>query len=215
MLTSTWPKVTWRLTLSWSCLPPRDFGHVISWSCLPPLRVGHISTCRRPTSGSMWYRRRVVSLSCTFQRAVLAALCGTDGGSCHFRVHFNVPYWRLYLNVWLVAIWTLMYILTFRRVRHFYSEWIQCKPYQFCAKSLGIGTGLGSSSFKTTDFFAVNHFMASILLCDQLRICFKQSHVTLVLNSYLVRCLSASTSSNTSSVHNFVQLHSNVEISIL
>ena len=37
-------------------------------------------------------QRRVVSLSCTFQRAVLAALCGTDGGSCHFRVHFNVPY---------------------------------------------------------------------------------------------------------------------------
>ena len=42
----------------------------------------YISTCR--TSGSVWYRRRVVSLSCTFQRAALAALCGTDGGSCHF-----------------------------------------------------------------------------------------------------------------------------------
>ena len=42
----------------------------------------YISTCR--TSGSVQYRRRVVSLSCTFQRAVLAALCGTDGGSCHF-----------------------------------------------------------------------------------------------------------------------------------
>ena len=25
-----------------------------------------------------------MSLSCTFQRAVVAALCGTDGGSCHF-----------------------------------------------------------------------------------------------------------------------------------
>ena len=50
----------------------------------------YISTCR--TSGSVWYRRRVVSLSCTFQRAVLAALRGTDGGSCHFLVHFNVPY---------------------------------------------------------------------------------------------------------------------------
>ena len=25
-----------------------------------------------------------MSLSCTFQRAVLAALCDTDGGSCHF-----------------------------------------------------------------------------------------------------------------------------------
>ena len=36
------------------------------------------------TSGSVWYRRLVVSLSCTFKCAVLAALCGTDGGSCHF-----------------------------------------------------------------------------------------------------------------------------------
>ena len=25
-----------------------------------------------------------MSLSCTFQRAVLATLCGTDGGPCHF-----------------------------------------------------------------------------------------------------------------------------------
>ena len=53
----------------------------------------YISTCR--TSGSVWYTRRVVSLSCTFHRAVLAALCSTDGGSCHFRVHFNVSYYRL------------------------------------------------------------------------------------------------------------------------
>ena len=113
---------------------------------------------------------------------------------------------KFYLNVWLVAIWTLMYIPTFRRVHlyHFYSEWIQCKPRQFlliikCAKSLGIGPGLGSSSFKTTDFFR----RKLILICDQLRICFKRPYVTLVLNSYLVRCLSASTSSNTSSVHNF------------
>ena len=36
----------------------------------------YISTCR--TSGSVWYRRRVVSLSCTFQRAVLAALRGAE-----------------------------------------------------------------------------------------------------------------------------------------
>ena len=64
----------------------------------------------------------------------------------------------------------------------------------------------------TTDFFAVNPFMASILLCDQLRICFKQPYVTLVLNSYLVRCLSASTSPNTSSVHNFVQTHSMLKL---
>ena len=42
----------------------------------------YISTCG--TSGSVWYRQLVVSLSCTFQRAVLAALCGTDGGYCHF-----------------------------------------------------------------------------------------------------------------------------------
>ena len=48
--------------------------------------IVYISTCR--TSGSAWYRRRVVSLSCTFQRAVLAALCGTDGGSFHF--HYAV-----------------------------------------------------------------------------------------------------------------------------
>ena len=54
--------------------------------------AGHIATCRRPTSGSAWDQRRVVSLSCTFQRAVLAALRGTDGVSCHFLVHFNVPY---------------------------------------------------------------------------------------------------------------------------
>ena len=31
------------------------------------------------TSGSVWYRRPVVSLSCTFQRAVVAARRGTDG----------------------------------------------------------------------------------------------------------------------------------------
>ena len=30
-----------------------------------------------------------MSLSCTFQRAVLAALCGTDNGSC--RCHRTVP----------------------------------------------------------------------------------------------------------------------------
>ena len=53
----------------------------------------YISTCR--TSGYVWYRRRVVSLSCTFQRAVLAALRGTDGGSGHFRVHFNAQYKQL------------------------------------------------------------------------------------------------------------------------
>ena len=47
----------------------------------------YISTSR--TSGSVWYRRRVVLLSCTFQRAVLAALCGTVGESCHF--HCTVP----------------------------------------------------------------------------------------------------------------------------
>ena len=41
----------------------------------------YISTCR--TSGSAWYRWRVMSLLCTFQRAALVALC-TDGGSCHF-----------------------------------------------------------------------------------------------------------------------------------
>ena len=36
--------------------------------------------------------QRVVSLSCTFQRDILADLRGIDGGSCHSRVHFNVPY---------------------------------------------------------------------------------------------------------------------------
>ena len=35
-----------------------------------------------------------------------------------------------------------------------------------CAKSLGIGTGLGSSSFKTTDFFAVNPFMGMFIICE-------------------------------------------------
>ena len=35
-----------------------------------------------------------------------------------------------------------------------------------CAKSLGIGTGLGSSSFKTTDFFAVNPFMEMFIICE-------------------------------------------------
>ena len=47
-------------------------------------RVCHISMCRKATSGSVWYIRRVVSLSRTFQRVVLEAVCGTDGGSCHF-----------------------------------------------------------------------------------------------------------------------------------
>ena len=54
--------------------------------------------------------------------------------------------------------------------------------------------------------------MASILLCDQLRMCFKQPYETLVLNSYIVRCLSASISSNTSSVHNFLQSHSMLKL---
>ena len=35
-----------------------------------------------------------------------------------------------------------------------------------CAKSLGIGTGLGSSSFKTTDFFPVNPFMGMFIICE-------------------------------------------------
>ena len=43
----------------------------------------YISQCRA--------RRWVVSLSCTFQRAVLAALRVKDSRSCYFRVHFNVP----------------------------------------------------------------------------------------------------------------------------
>ena len=71
-----------------------------------------------------------------------------------------------------------------------------------------------SSSFKTTDFFAVNPFIARILLCDQLRICFKQQNITIVLNSYLVQCLSTSTSSNTSSVRNFVQSHSMLKLAL-
>ena len=53
----------------------------------------YISTCRN--IGSVWYRRRVVSLSCTFQRAVLTALCGTHGGS--YRFHCTVLealWWR-------------------------------------------------------------------------------------------------------------------------
>ena len=52
--------------------------------------VGHIATCHRPTSCAAWDQRRVVSLSGTFQRAALAALRDTGGGSCHFRVIFNV-----------------------------------------------------------------------------------------------------------------------------
>ena len=47
----------------------------------------YISTCG--ASGSVRYRRRAVLLSCTFQRAVLEALCGTDGDSCH--IHCTVP----------------------------------------------------------------------------------------------------------------------------
>ena len=35
-----------------------------------------------------------------------------------------------------------------------------------CPKSLGIGTVLGSSSFKTTDFFAVNPFMGMFIICE-------------------------------------------------
>ena len=49
-------------------------------------RVCHILTCR--ISGSVWYRQWVVSLSCTFQRAVLAALRRADNGSCHS--HYTV-----------------------------------------------------------------------------------------------------------------------------
>ena len=56
--------------------------------------AGHIATYRKPTSGSAWDQRRVVSFSCTFQRAVLEALRSTDGGSFYFRVYFNVPQHR-------------------------------------------------------------------------------------------------------------------------
>ena len=45
---------------------------------------GHIAACRRPTSSTAWCRRRVVSVSCTFQRAIVAALRVADNGSYHF-----------------------------------------------------------------------------------------------------------------------------------
>ena len=53
--------------------------------------VGHISTCRRATSGAAWYRRRVVSLSCTFQRAVLVVVWYRQRVVSHFGVQFNAP----------------------------------------------------------------------------------------------------------------------------
>ena len=73
-----------------------------------------------PHYSSVWYRRRVVSLSCTFQRAVLAALSVTDGGSCHFHctvlaalcgagvclclfLLLNVVYLPIYAKLWLVV----------------------------------------------------------------------------------------------------------------
>ena len=43
------------------------------------------ATSRKPTGGSALCQRRVVSLSCTFERAEVAALRGTDNGSSHFR----------------------------------------------------------------------------------------------------------------------------------
>ena len=47
-------------------------------------RVTFVYISTRRTSGSVWYRWRVVSLSCKFQRSVLAALCDADDGSYHF-----------------------------------------------------------------------------------------------------------------------------------
>ena len=61
-----------------------------------------------------------MSLSCTFQRGVLAAVCGTDGGSCHFHrtvlaalcgagvclclfLFFNVVYLLSYAKLGLVV----------------------------------------------------------------------------------------------------------------
>ena len=35
-----------------------------------------------------------------------------------------------------------------------------------CTKSLGIGTGLGSSSFKTTDFFCCKPFYGMFIICE-------------------------------------------------
>ena len=75
---------------------------------------------RRPTSSSAWNKRRVVPLSFTFQRPVLAALCGTDGGSCHFNgmilaafcgagvclcllLLLNVVYLAICAKLWLVV----------------------------------------------------------------------------------------------------------------
>ena len=57
--------------------------------------AGHVATCHRPTSCSAWDQQRIVSRSCTVQRAAQAALRGTGGGSYHFRLHFNVPQQRL------------------------------------------------------------------------------------------------------------------------
>ena len=79
--------------------------------------ANHIATCRTPTSGSAWDQRRVVSLLCTFQRALPAALCGTDGGSCYFHctvlatlcvclrffLLLNVVYLAICAKLWLIV----------------------------------------------------------------------------------------------------------------
>ena len=77
----------------------------------------HIATYRSPTSGSALDQRRVVSLSCTFQRALSVARCGTDGGSCYFHctvlaalcvclclfLLLNVVYIAICAKLWLIV----------------------------------------------------------------------------------------------------------------
>ena len=68
-------------------------------------------------SGSACYRRRVVSLSCTFQRAVLAALCGTDGGSWHFRCTVLAALWAAGVCLCLFLLLNVIYLPIYAKLR--------------------------------------------------------------------------------------------------
>ena len=61
---------------------------------------------------------------------------------------------------------TIRYAKAFTRVRNMLKQASSILRIIKCAKSLEIGTGLSSSSFKTTDFFVVNPFMGMFIICE-------------------------------------------------
>ena len=84
--------------------------------------AGHIATCRRPTSGSAWDHQQVVSLSYSFQRALLAALRGTDGGSCRFHCMILAAFCDSGVCLCLFLLLNVVYLPIYARVDRRYDK---------------------------------------------------------------------------------------------